>query len=223
MSGSTDKQQLGLQKSAYGQLINSAGKLRMLSHRAMLFLNIITVTPDSEKRASAHTELSQILQAFKGILGMLIDGDQKLHVPPLFSPTARQILFDAPTEAKATIDGWLQQVEGLANQAQPSQEVIDQLTRFTTTEFLAILNRLTQAFADDHQHLLNQQSDAVSGVLDEIARITNQVRMISLNATIEAARAGDAGRAFEVVAQEIRALSARSQTASDHIRELVGI
>jgi hypothetical protein len=73
---------------------------------------------------------------------------------------------------------------------------------------------------DQLQHLTTFQKDigAVANVIEDIAAQTN---MLSLNASIEAARAGDNGRTFAVVAQEIRKLADRSHTSAREISEMV--
>ncbi len=63
--------------------------------------------------------------------------------------------------------------------------------------------------------------DHVDRVIDAISTIARSINMLALNATIEAKRAGAAGRGFEVVASEVRALAGQTATATEEVRRIV--
>ena len=83
------------------------------------------------------------------------------------------------------------------------------------------LSGTIQATANEVQELAEKAKN-ISRVLDVIRAIAEQTNLLALNAAIEAARAGEQGRGFAVVADEVRALAHRTQQSTSEIEEMIG-
>lgn len=81
--------------------------------------------------------------------------------------------------------------------------------------------RLTVAEVTSNIDLLSDHSRDISQIIDMIKAISGQTNLLALNAAIEAARAGDAGRGFSVVADEVRRLAEQTNTAADNVTDKI--
>ncbi len=87
------------------------------------------------------------------------------------------------------------------------------------------IRSLSEGTRQSAQHIeeLSEHSKQIHVMLDSINGIAEQTNLLALNAAIEAARAGEQGRGFAVVADEVRALAGRSSQTTDEIAKLLAI
>lgn len=90
-----------------------------------------------------------------------------------------------------------------------------------TMRQISVLAKEVQATSDLIGDVQQQASEANS-VLDVIRGIAEQTNLLALNAAIEAARAGEQGRGFAVVADEVRTLASKTQDSTQHIQQMLG-
>ncbi|WP_437880268.1 methyl-accepting chemotaxis protein [Pseudomonas sp. LRF_L74] len=90
-------------------------------------------------------------------------------------------------------------------------------------EAIARIERMAEEVSrsGEAMNLLKQESDKIGSVIDVIRAVAEQTNLLALNAAIEAARAGEAGRGFAVVADEVRSLAQRTQQSTAEIETLV--
>ena len=123
------------------------------------------------------------------------------------SATVKEVAHNASLAADATQVADNEVIEG--------QKVVD----LTTSDIVDLVNEVESAVGVINK--LAQDSEQIGSVVDVIRGIAEQTNLLALNAAIEAARAGEQGRGFAVVADEVRTLAARTQSSTEEIQQMV--
>ncbi len=149
-----------------------------------------------------------------------ITGDNSRHMQQQRSET--QQVATAVNEMAATV----REIAGSADAAARSAREADQeagigkqVVSETTESIHALAREVEQAATVINR--LEHESEAIGSVLDVIRGIAEQTNLLALNAAIEAARAGEQGRGFAVVADEVRTLASRTQQSTEEIQQMI--
>ena len=157
-----------------------------------------------DARGTADQSAALASQTSAGMQQQYREVDQVATASHEMSATAQDVARNAAQAAQAARGADQASREGLALIGDTTQ-AIEQLAGEITTSM------------QDVEHLA-ARSEQIGSVLDVIRSIAGQTNLLALNAAIEAARAGEAGRGFAVVADEVRNLARRTQDSVDEIR-----
>jgi methyl-accepting chemotaxis protein len=169
---------------------------------------IVAIAESSSQLASASEELSTVTEdSSRGLHQQNVEIEQAATAITQMTAAAEDVARNAVSTADAT--------RASDQTAQQGRQQVLQ-----TVDAIGELVRVVGASADEVEDLAARVRD-ISQVLDVIRTVAEQTNLLALNAAIEAARAGEAGRGFAVVADEVRSLAHRTQRSTQEIEQLV--
>ena len=180
--------------------------------------------------AKMQNKLRDTLQLIAGSATQLASAAEELNSVTDESARGLQQQNNEIEQAATAVTEMTSAVEEVARDAVSTSEASMEATRSAgdgrdlVMETVSAIERMSidvQGSADLIGNLAEESRD-IGKVLDVIRGLADQTNLLALNAAIEAARAGEAGRGFAVVADEVRALAHRTQQSTSEIERMIG-
>jgi methyl-accepting chemotaxis protein len=180
--------------------------------------------------ADMQKTLKQTLQDIADSSNQLASASEELHAVTEDANRGLTQQNNEIEQAATAVNQMTSAVEEVARNAVETSEASQESARTArkgreqVLETVDSIGQLSSDVTTTSQRMgeLAGQVSSIGRVLDVIRAIAEQTNLLALNAAIEAARAGEAGRGFAVVADEVRSLASRTQQSTQEIEQMIG-
>ncbi len=169
----------------------------------------------AKKVASASSELNNSGQTLAAVTGRIKSGTQNLLRESDQIAAAAEQMSAAISEVSQNAEEVANTVRDVGENAERAKD-IGAKTQTAMEQLASQVDTAAKTIVE-----LNEQTRDIGSVLDVIRGVAEQTNLLALNAAIEAARAGEQGRGFAVVADEVRTLAQRTQQSTEEIDQMI--
>ncbi len=163
----------------------------------------------------ACSELDKAINQLVGIM-------EKTKSGVLEQQSSTDMIATAINQMAVTVQEVARNTENASQSAHETKETASQ-GRVVVQQTMQATDNLSRLIGEANETMARVENDSskIGSVLDVIRGISEQTNLLALNAAIEAARAGEAGRGFAVVADEVRTLAQRTQQSTAEIQNMI--